>query len=353
MSDEVKEWKPKHPRTAMFAEALRNIADSSKIGDFLLGGKADVLERIAYGKSLTTGKGMTTGVRPETMELTDFVPGPGTLAKGAKSAVVIGAAGIDKLGDQLLRLRSGRLVEKLLGRHPDDWKSQLGDVKDAGFVPIPRGRDLEPDRPILHFGYEIPEGELTDNFRRLREKARDIESQFSKPLHKLYESPRLLRAYPHAGNMEVVLDGALPEGRGGFLPKYGRMKIGVGDAVSEHAEPPQHVIQHELQHAIQATEGWPGGTNPTMATALLDRLKGGEIPHKEARKLESLLRVAEQRPELAQHVPYTIYRREAGEQLAEAAAGSAMAGGGRIDDFYTIDPKGMYDIRVLLPDWYK
>lgn len=78
MADELKATPVKHDWVLSVANALRSGRDFANkadvpvlgpMGDFLMGKAPEGLERIAYDEPMTTGKGWTTKLRPETVDL--------------------------------------------------------------------------------------------------------------------------------------------------------------------------------------------------------------------------------------------------------------------------------------------
>jgi len=352
MSEELQEWKPKHPRLAAIGEYLKRVRDASTLGSLAVGDKGELLTRLAYEQPLTTGKGMTTGLRSEATELADVIPGPTSIGKaGAKMAGVIGPIGILNLGDETLKRKYTKLIEAMRRANPKDWLTQKTIAEDAGFVPIPRGRDLSPERSTIKVGYEIPEGgtkvALLDAL--FPPGTEGLPSKFKEsmrgemPFTEAYDAPRLLRAYPTMSKMRVKGDANIPKG-GAW---YNENEIGLGpqDDPNWLAE----ILRHELQHKIQSVEGWPGGTNSTVARMLLKYL-GDSLPKdmdspewlKLALKQVELLKLYKEHPQLASQ---QMYRREAGEQLAVASAASHMLGGGKVEKNYTSPFYRMYDTR--------
>ena len=68
-----------------------------KLGDMVLGQSPEGAERLAYGERMTSGKGQTLQIRPETLDLAMLVPVPGggptgmAARSGGKVEATIGA----------------------------------------------------------------------------------------------------------------------------------------------------------------------------------------------------------------------------------------------------------------------
>ena len=360
MSEELQEWKPKHPRLAAIGEYLKRVRDASTLGSLAVGDKGELLTRLAYEQPLTTGKGMTTGLRSEATELADVIPGPTSIGKaGAKMAGVIGPIGILNLGDETLKRKYTKLIEAMRRANPKDWLTQKTIAEDAGFVPIPRGRDMNPERQTIKVGYEIPEGEITPKLMDAAEtfypeserKKRVLVGSYNPKYHpsmsfeEAYAAPRLLRAYPTMKNLQFKGDVSLERGAASFDAAGRKIRFGPQTDPGWMDE----IMAHEIQHKIQSAEGWPGGTNSTWAGMLLKDLKD-PLP-KDMDSPERLKLALKQADLLKKYGNYpgatanAMYRREAGEQLAVASARSHVLGGGQIEKNYTSPFYRMYDIR--------
>lgn len=328
---------------------------ASAVKNFI-GKKPELLNDIAYGMPLTHGAKLTTSINPEVTEAADFVPG-GLLAKGAKMASVVGPIGLTALKDATVSLRYGRLLEALGKMNPKEWRAQAALAEESGFVPIPRGRDREPGRPIIKVGYELPhEGNATEFMMDKSANLRGSEySNYRMPLVQAWEQPDLLQAYPEFNRTPIILDKELSPGQGSHYPKTGNLKLGA----TYRQDVLEGVMRHELQHKIQKVEGWPGGTNTTMAGMFLDDVLN--IPERFSPTLHNRLRDFTERaaqaksPEDKYELMLNLYRQEAGEQMAEAVArkGRSSMKDMPISSFQTVHPSGMYDIRSEMPEYFR
>jgi hypothetical protein len=368
---ELTEWKPKYPRVKAIGDFLRTVGESSAIGKFLLEGKANLADLIAYDQPLTTGKNQTLRGKPEILEAADFIPGGSTI-KGVGAVGAIGPVGIRFLGDANIIRRARDLAEVLRKTKPTDWKLQKDIIEDApGFFPIPRGRDFDfstakrlgEDKVHVpehaRFGYELPEGKLltadSEDFAGLYQKTNPARDNWRTGIQDVYDHPRLYKAYPRLKEYEVSYNPSANLDSGVF--SAGDKAIGLGPQSSP--KDLLSTLNHEIAgHYVQHAEGWPGGTNSSWAARQLRKIpkdaileKGEVLPAvmERQRGLAKLLHqadaVGDKREMTA--VPYIGYRREAGEQMANAIAKSAERGGGKIPHSYTTPYSLMYDERDL------
>jgi len=342
MTEELKEWKPKHPRLEVVGEYLKRVRDASLLGSLVVGDKGDLLTRLAYEQPLTTGKGMTTGLRSETAELADLIPSPVKVGK----AGMIGIVGVLNSGDKLRLEHLKNLAERLRKMDPRDWLSQKSVVEGARAIPIPRGRDLTPDRSTIRFGYELPEeGGITN---RLMDALESSNKKWIMPLTSAYDAPTHLRAYPQMEKYVVKADPSIPAG-GAYLDTEAKV-VGMGS----HKDPmwANEVMAHETVggHMVQRAEGWPSGTNSNWSRMVLNEasnLSPSQMQEEKwikfLKKQADLVRLYKKDPKLAGEA---LYLREAGEQAAVAGARSHVLGGGRIDKSYTTPYSQMWDARM-------
>jgi hypothetical protein len=330
--EELKVQEPKYPRLAKLAKRMKEMGEQSWPDKLLLGGKASLLEKIAYGDRLTKGKNQTLTLDPDLLELADLVPS----TKGAQLATV-GVRGIAKMGDAKVIERMEKLVENLRKTDPKDWRTQKEIIEgEPGFYPVPRGRDVVPGRLYPKFGYEMPELQVRPN-----EYGRLIGSK-SVPLGELVDHPRLLRAYPELGALPITYN---PNRKSGSATMYGT-SIDLG--------PPRNfqnlhdTLRHELTHYTQMKEGWPGGTNVSAAIDRFVKIPPAETLPESAKYLGRQAGIAKllrenSDPQVKGLLGWEAYRREAGEQLAEAMAESGKVGGGKIGENYSVPLGQMYD----------
>lgn len=378
---EVKTWEPRYPWLKDLGDTLRTVGESSKIGQFLLEGKADLAEMLAYGDRLTTGKGETTGLKPVAMEGADFLPSPGTLAKGASKAVLLGPIGLMRLDDPKLSALYRKISQRLQGvKDPKDWLSQKAIVDELGGTAIYRGRDMTPDMEHIRFGVELPKGEITEDlleatrtgknqarFERIGDNVRLRSPVMTEifPFEQAYNAPELLRAYPSLKKLTISGDASL--GTGNAYIDFGTNRIALG----KQTDPSwlDLTMAHEIQHKIQLVENWPQGTNTSVARRLLMQLAETDSamrgkarlapgfespPYVEvnlAKRQADLLRSYRAGHPDSRLAKYgdMLYQMEGGEVLARAGAFSHVHGGGKIGQH--VEEEGipyfrMYDDRL-------
>lgn len=362
--DEVKVQKPKSPWLAAMAEALRGAQKTveglprppvigSLISKLLIGDKPELLDNIAYGQGLTTGKDMAFKLRPATAELADFVPGAGT-AKGVAMGAV-GMRGLNALGDRQLRLMALKLRDTLGMTKAGDKDLQREIIENTpGFFHVPRGTDFYPSIPKLEqFGYELPEATIARG-TNLGDRA-SVE-----PLLDIYKHNRLEKAYPELRGYQLKVDPSMQRNSASFDESSKRVNVGPQDSERSLLKS----LNHEVAgHFSAGREGWPSGTNVRHAKQQFDEL--GEMQYDLLRKFPARVAInPSKQPTMAQQrdlalslrygrtdmqpgLAYEAYRREAGEQLAEALALSADKGGGFVRQGFTRDLSSMYDQRQL------
>jgi len=330
-NDELREWNPKHPRLKQASDIIRDLALYRSNLQGLLKPTADLLEGLSYGDRLTTGRGETTHLKPEVLEagsdLSNLIPGK---ALGGAMAS-IGPIGLRRLGDAGLWKKYLEIKEALGKTKPKEWALQKEIVdENPGWFTVPRGRDADPTLPHVKFGYEIPEAK--------------IRSPKGFDLNEVYDSPRHYKAYPE---LERYSLSTLPGPNSG---RFNARDLDIGVGPHDSDQELLKTLNHEIAHFVQFKEGWPSGTSPGNAEAMLRKigalkdqvgLEGLPSGLRRQADIADLMRAG--RPKAWSHVEY---RRAAGEQMAEAAAKSAAKGGGLIPKMYTSTPALMYDPHV-------
>ena len=252
-------------------------------------------ERLAYGEPLTTGRGMTTQIRPEAVEAALTVaPAVGLLGKGTeKAAMAAGRAGeryAEKVVPQIME--RGGLPAQLLGDLAQGSRRKI-------FVPASQeeafqaSKLLRKNTPeevwqetgVAKFGddfvKEISDKEATAGFTHLY----DVNGG-SQLRERAYEHPELYSLVPELkdvkqlGLRENLLSG-----------NYG--KIGEGRMITAKApteEDLKTVLTHEMQHGVQDVYGWERGGSPKdIAIDIAEnKLKAEEVKS----KLERMQNVA-------------------------------------------------------------
>lgn len=340
---------------------------------------ARTLERMGYGESLTTGKGMTTKPKADTMEAAMAVAPMARATKGAPvGAMFIGAkskrwdqamadlaqqmekAGADpveiwnKTGtfrgkDGHLRQEISDQGTKFLAK--SDREDRVEAINDTiaemkrKIAPTPQ-KDLFPKllneaKKGVRDDISIMKGSVK-NYQR-NPNTQGIYAPF------IIEHPELYKAYPELNQVLVNTPGGNGSTRGGLsvIPSHGvqpgKMEMDVYNRGL--MTDPESTSLHEMQHAIQTIEGWSPGGSPTMAFAdprahemlknRLDELhrpatfdefqKANRFPEDEAqaaydeyvRTHKSFIHPKVER-ELQRDVAHEFYRRLAGEAEARA-----------------------------------
>lgn len=352
MSEPTFQLEEKRPWALRIAEALRKAKDYDPLGlgqkdaavNFLIGDKDKLFERVGYGLPMTEGKVAGAASLPalvrEAGEIPDVIP------TGVGKMGAIGIRGIKNLGDSALAKQAETLSALLRKTNSKDWQTQKEIIESTpGFFPVPRGRDYTGGRHAK-FGYEMPEGKLTPGMEEMDLAGRD---PWSGMLTDVYHHPRLYKAYPELQDYTVRYEPKASMGSGYI--KHPDREIGIGphDSTSSALK----TMNHEVAgHATQRFEGWPQGSNVKYAKGQLldipENLPPEQLP-KDMRRVHdlALLLRSEKFPGVEKTAASAAYRREAGEQLAEAIARSAKQGGGKIRENYTTLFSKMYDRRAL------
>ena len=266
------------------------------------------IERMSYGEPLTTGSGMTTRPRPDTLEAALAVaPTSKLVAKGGKTAARMAG---EEINAAMMGERGGILGAItpqpnyiFIGENARTWsqanankflklekegKSQIEIWKETGTFRAPDGQLKQ----------EIP-----DNLAKLRtsfdaaiaNKSNNYTSGIEGPIGGMLEHSELFKAYPDLLTKlrYTVIKQAdwLPESvAGGQYSRTfgGKEKISTSTKTEEDA---LSKLMHELQHAVQTREGWQSGglesqfkDTPEMTAFQQYRSLPGEV---EARAVES------------------------------------------------------------------
>jgi hypothetical protein len=282
------------------------------------------------------------------LEAADVIPGPSTLAKGAKMAGgFMGLMGIRNLGDKGIINDTVKLIETLRKTDPADRATQSDIIKNTErFVEAPRSLDVDPRREYPKFVYELPEQ------TGISPAAMDLmitggRKKKSIPMGEVLINeddpksiPRLLKAYPGLPSRLLEYWPSLKKGQAQFNPATGGIESGRFDPKSA-----RKYLIHETGHYVEGKEGLSGGANPNTAAEVLRRMEiPGHYPEKTVNRL------------MYHTDPDSMYIANAGEQLAEASAKAnelrSRGRTSRIPDLYTVDPASMWHERVMLPEWY-
>jgi len=260
----------------------------------------------------------------------------------------IGPVGARMLGDKGIWRKMIELSSTLRKTNPKDWKLQKEIIESTpGMYPIPRGRDIDPSLPHVKFGYEMPEGSLTPDVWESELFQGTRPSDFwTASIGEVVDHPRLFQAYPKLKEFDFLYVPDMGLDNASFHAKDKIIKFGPHSSEKSL----NRNLNHELGHYAQSVEGWPEGTNTVESLRQLSRVPQLFPPDylpKELKRQFSLAKSLRYKGLPGQDAAYMMYRREAGEQLAEALARSAEEGGGKVTKHFTVDPKIMYDRRVL------
>lgn len=115
-------------------------------------------ERIAYGEPLTTGRGMTTQIRPEAIEAAMTVaPAAGLLGKATKGLPVgMSIKPMDDMASLLTPMRESFVPGVEAGKemivHHNISPQKLARVEQVGGMPVPSIAVSNVDNPMMNFG---------------------------------------------------------------------------------------------------------------------------------------------------------------------------------------------------------
>lgn len=266
------------------------------------------IERMSYGEPLTTGSGMITRPRPDTLEAALAVaPTSKLAAKGGKAAARMAG---EEINAAMMGERGGILGAItpqpnyiFIGENARTWnqanankflklekegKNQIEIWKETGTFRTPDGQLKQ----------EIPDNlaKLRANFdAAIANKSNNYTSGIEGPIGGMLEHSELFKAYPDllTSLRYTAIKQAdwLPESvAGGQYSRTfgGKEKISTSTKTEEDA---LSKLMHELQHAVQTREGWQSGglesqfkDTPEMTAFQQYRSLPGEV---EARAVEA------------------------------------------------------------------
>jgi hypothetical protein len=226
-------------------------------------------DRLSYGEPLTTGRGMTLQMRPETRDvLLGAAPMVGPAGRGA---MTVGKAAGKELSPQIEKTlmdfmrRQGGIKDIFIGEGAKTWDksaaSKFVDLEESGVsnkdAYMQTGTFRSPDGKLRQ---EIDDSQAISNVDAVRNELKEsvpfmVEpfGQFNSSVGKVYSNPELFKAYPDLAGMpfrsEIGSGSVLqPASKG----KPSAMTLGMNaDA--------RTVMPHEIQHAIQDYEGFARG----------------------------------------------------------------------------------------------
>jgi hypothetical protein len=239
-------------------------------------------ERFAYGEPMTTGRGMTTQVRPEVMEAAMTVaPAAGLLGRGVeRGAMAAGRAGeryAEKIVPQIME--QGGMPAQLLGDLAQGSRRQIFIGRESPIynhdAAVKASKMAKDKRSLAEIKLETgmeksPSGEWIEELSDAESK---FKSNFVKQLNdygvrkqkSVFEHPTAYEAYPDLGDVTIRRDGSksVADYSGSYNSADDSIELSVPRSKAD-LEAARSVNLHELQHAIQNREGWAKGGNPEM-----------------------------------------------------------------------------------------
>lgn len=252
-------------------------------------------ERIAYGEPLTTGRGMTTQIRPEAVEAALTVaPTVGLLGKTAeRGAMAAGRAGeryAEKVVPQIME--RGGLPADLLSDLAQGTRRQIfvPATKDEAFqasklLKTKTPQEVWQETGVGKFGgeyvKEISDKEATAGFTHLYDVNNGNQLR-----ERAFEHPELYSLVPELKDIRQI--GLRENLLSGNYNKIGEGRFLTAKAPTE--EDLKTVLAHEMQHGVQDVYGWErGGSVKDIALDIAEnKLKAEEVKS----KLERMQNVA-------------------------------------------------------------
>jgi len=238
-------------------------------------------ERLAYGEPMTTGRGMTTQVRPEVIEAAMTVaPAAGLLGRGVeRGAMAAGRAGeryAEKVVPQIMErggLPADLLSDLAQGSRRQIFIGQSSPMYDKDAA-VKASRMEKNKKSVSEIKAETgmektPSGEwvqeLSDAEAKFKEDvAKQLNDYGVRKQKTVFEHPKAYEAYPDLGDVALTRDGSKVADYTAYY-EPDRNLIGIAlprkDVNLEYA---RDTNLHELQHAIQKREGWAQGGSPEM-----------------------------------------------------------------------------------------
>ena len=307
---EMKATPAKRPEAVAAAEALNKLHQfaskpfgysnppAEMLSEFLgIPAVAKTLERIGYGEPLTTGSGMTTKPREETIEAAMSVAPMAKVTKGTPvGAMFIGpkaktfnhemadlAANLEKQGVDPVEIwkktgtfrgADGIMRQEIsdvnaiyrdpvqIGKLGDEKKAKAQELKERLITPIGQ-KDLWPK------ALTEAKKPVREEIKRLKEEADELRRHshvYGQSSKFVLEHPELYQAYPDLAGIKVYQGqrgtmGELGSLRGGDTPNTMEFSV-TSRGLAQH---PRSTMLHEMQHAIQGIEGMSPGGNIAMA----------------------------------------------------------------------------------------
>ena len=247
---------------------------------------SQTLDRLSYGEPLTTGAGGlggTTRIRPEALEAGMTVApmiGPSARAS-TQAAMVVGRAGeryAERVVPEILNrggmpaqmlqdLAQGTRRNIFIGENSKTWNAanaaKAVEMEKAG---------VAPEEIWAATGtFRGPEGklrqEISDKGSKITEEVFNqisANKQFKGPMAQGLAHEELYNAYPQTGQIPTLMFADITPSGTILKGKPGTFQIGQITAGGPSTMDQRSVALHELQHAIQQREGFPGGGSPRM-----------------------------------------------------------------------------------------
>jgi hypothetical protein len=256
---------------------------------------SQTLDRLSYGEPLTTGAGGlggTTRVRPEVLEAGMAVAPaakPATMAtlqaarEARKAAMAAGMAGeryAEKVVPQIMErgglpaemlqdLAQGTRRQIFVGEKSKTWNA----ANAAKAVEMEKAGVSPQDIWMATQTFRGPEGKLRQEISDVPATLLNKQKNFEGKLHETLGHPELFENYPGLQyyHTDITSEIALPEhlkktligrGSGSFTEKsfpYGEPKI----TAQAYSPEDKGTLLHEIQHAVQAKEGFARGGSPS------------------------------------------------------------------------------------------
>jgi hypothetical protein len=247
------------PRTYGFVQGLLGTNPDELGMSVLSPNTAPAKEAAYYGAQLSNALGIAPVLSPA-------VKGAGRLAGEAiNEAMVYGTGPLAKITPQPMRMVTGKTAqgmapvvkqaEQLAAQGYPEYK--ITELTGLEKVPTPSG--FEWGKQISDVGAALNK-DAFDNLRFMKDT----------PLSAVLNHPELFKAYPDLKDLKVQELSMLFRGMntaGLYDPKNDLIELSKHISFGDNKyKDSLSTLLHEVQHAIQKREGWPGGTNPAQFT---------------------------------------------------------------------------------------
>lgn len=220
-------------------KAVRGLISGFMLPGDVAAGTVDPDSAEAKGRAFELAGGMVFGPAPVAGKIVD-----GTLGS---------IAGIKSKTANLALYDSARELEKLGQTKDQIWKA-------TGWYKGLEGK----------WRHEIPDNtakftnEFVDTIKNNLYSKKEI---IDTPLEKVLNHPELFKAYPELKNVNIQMDNSLKSYGAAHHYPDGHVELAINPylILKDGQYHPLEVVLHEIQHAIQRTEGFNQGTNPKAA----------------------------------------------------------------------------------------